>query len=70
LANFKKKLITHLCIHANIYFIFYYFSLWFETPPRAFNKREKKMNAADEEKNIEGLIKLDFMKMLDGFPGS
>ncbi|CBY41173.1 unnamed protein product, partial [Oikopleura dioica] len=26
------------------------------------------MNAADEEKNIEGLIKLDFMKMLDGFP--
>ena len=28
------------------------------------------MNAAEEEKNLEGLIKLGFMKMLDGFPGS
>jgi hypothetical protein len=39
---------------------------------RLKNKREKnrKMNAAEEEKNIDGLIKLGFMKMLDGFPGS
>jgi len=37
---------------------------------RLKNKREKnrKMNAAEEEKNIDGLIKLGFMKMLDGFP--